>query len=320
MSLPEAIGGYFELELPRGEAYHKDLLALNSGRNALEYILRARGYQHISIPYYTCDVLLEPIRKLNIKYDFYSLNEYLEPETLPATNAASAFLYTNYFGLKAAYIQKLSSIIPNLIVDACQAFFYKPLKGIDTFYSPRKFFGVPDGGYVSCDIKLQNDFPVDISIDRFSHLLIRIDKCAEAGYEDFKYDDASLCNQPIKKISKLTRALLNSIDYQTSLNKRNENFLYLHSFLKDKNSLQWLEEDSIDGPMIYPFYSTNPELRKTLIDHQIYVAKYWPNVFDRVAKESNEYKYYENLMPLPIDQRYDEKELNFIIKRILEPS
>jgi hypothetical protein len=33
-----SIGGYFELELSRGEEYHSDAIRLNTGRNAFEYI------------------------------------------------------------------------------------------------------------------------------------------------------------------------------------------------------------------------------------------------------------------------------------------
>ena len=64
----KAIGGYFELELQKNEEYHKDALSLNTGRNALEYILKANAYKKIYIPYFTCDVLLQPILKLKLKY------------------------------------------------------------------------------------------------------------------------------------------------------------------------------------------------------------------------------------------------------------
>lgn len=41
----DAIGGYFELELRKGEHYHKDALRLNTARNCFEYILLARKYK-----------------------------------------------------------------------------------------------------------------------------------------------------------------------------------------------------------------------------------------------------------------------------------
>jgi len=40
-----AIGGYFELELPYGEEYHKNAIRLNTCRNAFEYILIAKSYK-----------------------------------------------------------------------------------------------------------------------------------------------------------------------------------------------------------------------------------------------------------------------------------
>ena len=48
-----AIGGYFELELRKGEHYHKEALRLNTARNSFEYILRARGYKR-----YICLIIL----------------------------------------------------------------------------------------------------------------------------------------------------------------------------------------------------------------------------------------------------------------------
>ena len=49
------IGGYFELENLISNEYHKNLLALNSGRNALSYILKSKKIEKIYIPYYLCD-------------------------------------------------------------------------------------------------------------------------------------------------------------------------------------------------------------------------------------------------------------------------
>ena len=316
MSLSKAIGGYFGLEIQQWESYHKNVTALNTGRNAFEYILKARKYTHIYIPYYTCEVLLEPIRKLNISYNFYSINEKLEPILLTGIKSNSAYLYTNYFGLKTGFIKQLAAIVPNLIIDASQAFFEKPLAGIDTFYSPRKFFGVPDGGYASCDIKLLADFEEDNSVNRFSHLITRIDKSAEEGYADFKRSELSLGDQPIKKMSKLTTALLNSIDYQKCLDKRNENFHYLHSFLKEKNVLQWITEDMVNGPLVYPFYAKDIGLRKRLFDNNIYTAQYWPEVLELVSSISSEFKFVNNIINIPIDQRWSKDDLKKIVNII----
>ena len=74
----QPIGGYFSLEIPQREEYHKDALRLNTGRNCLEYILRAREYKKVYIPYYTCDVVLEPFHKLGIPFEYYHIDIHLE--------------------------------------------------------------------------------------------------------------------------------------------------------------------------------------------------------------------------------------------------
>ena len=75
----KVIGGYFELELPKGKEYHQDAIRLNTGRNAFEYILRTKGYQKVYLPYYTCDAMLEPINKLALNYEFYQIDETFRP-------------------------------------------------------------------------------------------------------------------------------------------------------------------------------------------------------------------------------------------------
>ena len=53
------IGGYFELELNKNREYHKNALKLNSGRNALIFILMNLKPRKIYLPYYICDSVLE---------------------------------------------------------------------------------------------------------------------------------------------------------------------------------------------------------------------------------------------------------------------
>ena len=69
----EAIGGYFELpDYEEGVFPHQDGILLNTGRNALEYILRSIGdAKRVYLPYYTCEVVLEPLKKLHIPWTFY---------------------------------------------------------------------------------------------------------------------------------------------------------------------------------------------------------------------------------------------------------
>lgn len=312
----EAIGGYFELELRKGEHYHQDALRLNTARNCFEYILLTRKYTKVYIPYYTCEVMLQPLHKHHITYEFYHINESLEPVEIIQLGNSEAFLYTNYFGLKQNCVEYLASIYQSqLIVDNAQAFYAPRIAGIDTFYSPRKFFGVPDGGYLYTDMILEKDISDDKSYGRMSHLLLRIEEGAESGYSLFRQSDDSLDNQPIRKMSVLTDRILSNIDYDFVREKRCENFNYLNEQLSQKNALA-VRLDNNSVPMIYPFYVKDESSRAQLIEHKIFVAIYWPNVLEWSSLNSLEFQLARYVLPLPVDQRYDKRRMDEIINVI----
>jgi hypothetical protein len=70
-------------------------------------------------------------------------------------------------------------------------------------------------------------------------------------------------------------------------------------------------------PMVFPFRSEDGvPLRRKLIDRKIYVAKYWPNVLEWADSECDETEICNNLIPLPIDQRYGEEDMVRIIDSV----
>ena len=201
-------------------------------------------------------------------------------------------------------------------MDNTQAFYAKPISGIDTFYTCRKFFGVADGAYLYTDTEIGIELTQDVSYERMSHLLKRIDLSAEEGYEDFHKNDEELGKQPIMRMSKLTERLMQSIDYEAAAKKRRENYMMLHEALGRENNLELpLEGDAV--PMVYPYLTNKKGLRDMLIYNKIFVARYWPNVIEWTNKDSTEYILTNNLQPLPIDQRYNEEDMNRIIHTIL---
>ena len=314
----EPIGGYFSLELSHYEEYHKDAIRLNTGRNCLEYILRVRQYKKVYIPYYTCEVVLEPFKKLGIPYEYYHIDIHLEIRDRFTLKEGDALLYTNYYGLKQRYVEQLAEKIGNrLIVDNTQAFYAMPLPGIDTFYTCRKFFGVPDGAYLYTDKLLDVELEQDHSYDRMLSLTKRIDLSPEAGYQDFRDTSKALVGQPIKRMSRLTQRMMQGIDYEAAAQQRSTNYQILHAALGKENNLKLpLDDDAV--PMIYPYFVPVEELREKLIRNKIFVARYWPNVLEWCKKDDFEYQLAENLVCLPIDQRYDEEDMKEMLEYINE--
>ncbi|KAB3526638.1 hypothetical protein [Alkaliphilus serpentinus] len=310
------IGGFFELELGKKPEYHYNALRLNSGRSCLEYILRVRNYKRIYIPVYVCNAVIDVIERNGIDYKFY----YLDNGFFPVLNNYKlenndAILYINYYGLFQNHIYELGLKYNNLIIDNTQAFFSKPIEGIDTFYSARKFFGVADGGYLYVDSDLLLPIIKDISYQRYTHLLKRIDLSAESSYKDYTVNEGLFINEPIKHMSNLTQSILSSIDYSNVITTRDNNFSYLHDIFYKINKLH-IEKHQIHGPLCYPLLIDKEGLRDNLLENRIYVATYWKEVLNRALKNSFEYQLAKWLIPIPIDQRYNLEDMSLIASHI----
>jgi hypothetical protein len=306
------IGGYFELQMDFVPEYYPNLVRLNSGRHALEYAILANNYKKIYLPRYICDVALEPIIRNKIEFEFYSLNEELAPLKNIEPSKDEALLYVNYFGLKDDIVSQLSKSVRNLIIDNAQAFYAKPLSGITTYYSPRKFFGIPDGGYLSTDTFLASNIEKDISYKRLDHLFIRTCESAEKGYPFFKENEKLLSSQPIKGMSKFTERLLQSINYDNVKISRERNFYHLHKQLKQVNKLD-IPLTPISGPMAYPLFIKKKGIKEFLIENKIFVPTYWPNIYATCSKNSLEYSLASFIIALPVDQRYTIDDMDYII-------
>ena len=312
------IGGYFQLELKRTIEYHSELLKLNSGRNAFKYILKVRTPKKVFIPNYICNSVIEPLEELKINYEFFNIDENFEIVQDVILKENEMIFYVNYFALKSNYIEKLAHKYNNkLIADNTQAFFQKPLKDIDTIYSPRKFFGVSDGGYLSTNKFLDEDLEQDESYDSSIQLLGRIDKNASSFYDCYQKAEQRLINQPIKKMSNLTQSILSSIDYKNIIRKRKENFEFLYKELGNMNLIN-MESDLDMVPFVYPFMIEDDSLRQKLIESKIYIAKYWNEVLNRKNVSDIEKDFVNMIFPLPVDQRYDLQDMKRIVKVIKE--
>jgi len=312
------IGGFFELELNSGIEYHDGALRLNTGRNAFEYVLRAGDYSKVFLPYYICNVMLKPLKKTDTPYDFYHIDENFFPIfDFGQIGSNEALLYINYFGICGSNVKKLSQHRINLVVDNAQAFFFKPRKDVATFYSGRKFFGVPDGAYLYTERPIDDVFEYETSRNRMSHLLSRIEDGPNVSYEKFKRNSISIGDSPIRRMSKISQRVFKNIDYNFVKKRRRENFHYLHYHLAKRNQIK-IDLSEQEVPMVYPFLPEKQMLQNEIIKKGVYIAKYWKNVEHWVEKNTVEYQYSTGILPLPIDQRYSTEHMDFILKAVID--
>lgn len=308
------IGGYFGLENLICKEYHPSLIALNNARNALLYLLKAKNIKKLYIPYFLCDSVSNLCDRYNYIYECYHIDDNFIP-IFDKNLLDNEYLYiVNYYGqLSNKLIKKLKTKFKNIIIDNVQAFFQKPIKNIDTIYSCRKFFGVPDGAYLSTNEKLNEELPLDISKDRMVHILGRFEEQdATKHYADFKSNDASFKELEPRRMSALTHNILGAIDYKRVIKARNKNYKILEKSLMGTNKLKIITPCA---PYCYPYYCENGmEIKRKLAEKKIYVPTLWPNVLELDGTLEKDYA--ENILPLPCDQRYGTEEMQKIVSEL----
>ena len=312
-------GGYLEFENYNGKEYHPNAIALNSGRFCLEYIIRVKNIRKLYIPFFLCDSVKNICDKLYCETEFYSIDYSFRPNfNYNLLNGEYLYIVNYYNQIDDHDLLKYKSRYKNIIVDNVHAFFRYPLPGVDTIYSCRKFFGVPDGAYLYTQSPSLDNLEFDKSYLYMQHILGRYDENASKFYEYYLKAEHRFENETLKKMSLLTHNLLRSIDYDFVNSVRTSNYLYFYKRFKDINKLN---VGLIEGAYMYPLYLDNgPDIRKELINMGIYISQLWPEVLKNTPCNSIEYKLAENILPIPCDQRYSKVELdsafNIIMKAI----
>lgn len=326
-------GGYLPIETNNHEYYNESaypyLLRLNAARYGIVHAFKSGGFKRLLIPYYLCKTVVDSLARYQISYSFYSLNEQLEPIDVSLENG-DAILIVNYYGIKDTnYLNQMAHTFQRVIIDNTQAFFSTPLLFPQVFnvYSPRKFVGVADGAYIVTSAPFN---PIDITVEtdysasRSRHLFSAIEQGTNASYSDHLAAEEDLSSSPIRYMSSLTRHLLNSIDYQFIQDMHISNYRFLHEVFSKYNELRIASLPSRSSciPMIYPLLIPNGEsIRRSLVNNSIYVAHWWKWLLEDntlCAKLTPFEKYLiNNLVPLPIDQRYQSHDMEVLSNIIL---
>ena len=319
--MQDMMGGFFGLELPDynnfpyREAPH--CAYVNSGRAAFEcLLLNMPRPEKILVPRFICDTMLQGPARLGIPVQRYDCTEQLTP-ILPEVAERDLVLLVNYFGLTensvAAAAQQLTG---RCVVDATTALYSPPLPGVPTVYSPRKFAGVTDGGVAHAPFPL-TQLPEDTASSAHTSLCLleALEHGTTAALAASETAEKTLTAPPLR-MSRLTRRLIRSIDFEQASTCRLKNYAMLHHALSGINHLT-LPTSPEHAPMCYPLVSGIPDLRDTLIDAGIAIPLYWPEVIDATDATDTANRLARRLLPLPLDQRYTKTDMERLVRLIL---
>lgn len=308
------IGGYIELDTCRHTMLHEDAILLNCGRNALAYLLEAKGIKKLYLPYFLCDSVANVCKKYGVEVVFYHIGENWLPKDLVIDGDAWLYIVNFYGQITREDLARLVAAYRNIIIDNAQAYFDAPLANVDTLYTCRKFFGVSDGAVLYTNSKLERSLEIDESFNRIHYVLGRYERTASEFYEEAAQNNDIFDNEPIKEMSRLTKNLLRSIDYEYVKQVRTNNFAYLHEKLREVNKLN---VRLIEGAFMYPLLiDDGMKIRKQLQQMKIYIPTLWPNVLEECEPDTLEYKFAAEILPIPVDQRYGIEDMEYLVEVI----
>lgn len=308
---PDAIGGYYAMALPPEYALPDKHYGYQSARAALAALLLQRDVARIHLPYFLCDSIREELERVGIEISRYRLASDLSPAGPKDVGDDEAILLVNYFGVCAGQINQALQRLPRhrCVVDNSQALGTPAADCMGTIYSPRKFFGLPDGGILVTDHRINLPERIDsTSHKRCEHLLLRHDQLPKHGLAAFRRAEDSLSGMAHQQMSRLTRRLLAGIDRESAFERRRANFAAAHSLFQTVN--QFPLDSAITGsPLTYPLMLDVPavQIKEILVTHRIFCPTYWPEASgcaDALARMLS-----SNILHIPIDQRYTPQQL-----------
>ncbi len=313
------IGSFLELELRKNMEYYrgKNIARLNSGRAAIFHAIRILGCREIYIPFYECPLVSEFLEQNKITVNYYALNSQFQPMISEKLSENTAILIVNYFGIFSKNnMEQIIRLYKNVIIDNAQAFFSQPISCCINIYSARKFIGVPDGSYV-VGKGVNNyieEYEQDYSSDTGLFLLQRIEYgCSKKVYESRIQNEERINQSGIKQMSKLTHAILDSVDYRNIIKKRKSNFSICCELFQEMNRLdctRWYDDTCV--PMVYPLVMEQESLQDELLKQHILQGRWWKYLLEKIPSDSLECYMSKYMIPITVDQRYQEKDFKYI--------
>ncbi|MCQ4635289.1 DegT/DnrJ/EryC1/StrS family aminotransferase [Anaerovorax odorimutans] len=326
-----------------------DYVWLSSGRAAITYILDSISERNPNIekiallPSYTCHTVIEPFFRNQYTVHFIPIHEKMniyaqELIKIARKTNAKVILLHNYFGFNTLLgCDNVLKILRNegviIIEDRTQCLYSKfpPLSADYYVGSIRKWIGVPDGGFAMCkkgsftkkpyksDLKMEST-RVAASIDKYKYLYENIGS-KEEYIKKYKTSDNMLAKQKnFYAIGSCSIKMQAALDYDELTIKRRSNYNVLLSGLRTCKAVipifKVLPEDVT--PLFFPLWiSDNRQaFQEKLIQAEIYAPIIWPKSKLISCEYHETEEMYKHILCIPIDQRYNEEDMNRIVDEI----
>ena len=329
------IGGEFRIDIDamKKNIYNTSSPRFSLGRTCLYAILDSvkSKIESVLLPDYMCSAVVEVPLRLGIPIKHYHINkkaflpDILDVKDELKNSGILAIVLISYFGMidLDSTISGIVSDFPNtiIIIDDVQNYygFGKHIYYDYCFTSYRKWFAVPDGADVlqkRMTNKLEaytrkNEYAIykvagnllknhtDMIDD--SVMLELIDKGEKMMDEEYRFMCSDVGDELFKRI-----------DTESAAEIRRNNGITLHEGLVKLGVKHLYNENTI--PFFIPIMTKDRnKIRKSLISQNIFAPIHWPNN-DPKIQGNNEL--YETELSLICDQRYDQEDMERILRGI----
>ena len=346
-NLKKEIGGDFKIKLPiftkKIKNIHPKMILLSNGSDCIDYIIKSQNItfkSKVLVPSYLCDSILEPLKKNNIGYKFYKLNNNLEPNLTDIKNklkdkSIKLLFLINYFGKIQPKIKEIKKVCEKrkikLVEDNVQSFISSHIKyGDFNFNSYRKFLPVPDGAFLIGDFKkkiLPNTHTNKFYKTRLYEGILKLVGFKKLARKLIIRSEEKLINnyRRPKPISKVSKYIIERTNFNEIHLKRKKNYNYVLSQINRTNKLKPVitnltnEECPLGFPVLFQSNEVRNEIRQKLIQNKIYPPIHWALPEEINCKEfENCWKISKTILTIPIDQRYSQKDIKKIMEIILK--
>ncbi len=314
---PREMGGFLPLEIKLDKDYFtsfssQQVVKLNSARTAVWYVAETEKPNRIWVPILYTPSVYKALA--GIELCEYHIDGQFMPTDI-AYRDGDMVILMNYYGVTGNAVCKVAEQYPKVIVDNSFAFFEKPIMrdGVFNIYSCRRFFGVPDGAYLIGQRVQEMALEQDVSYASVAHLMKALEfDSSNAGHAANNRNEQRISNGRLK-MSALTEKLMRSIDYATVRKRRKENYSILSRAFFEQSLPLEINHDAV--PQCFPLVA-EPQLRSALNQFDIHIPLLWRRVINAQYADTVEMNYAEHVVCLPIDQRYDAADMQYLIKTV----
>jgi hypothetical protein len=319
----------------------------STGRDCLEVIIKATGLKEgdvVLFPSYLCPEILTPFKNHNIKFRFYKVNKNLiisSQDFLGEVNKGDVrmALIINYFGFPDPGINDIRLACEKakvlLVEDCAQSTLSKiPVTGELAFYTYRKTLPVPDGAHIKGLTNLaivMTETPAHKEFVK-TRLMAGIKKNFPFTKNFWRKWFIKAENELINgyerpaPMSRISKRILSGLNLERIFEARRINYLVLLDGIRDFEGADVLYPDNaLDDDRIMPFGMpiicsdtdgwSRDYIKDKLIKNKIYPPIHW-KLPEEISRELYPESHWlsEHILTIPVDQRYDGKDMIRIIE------